>query len=80
MALPAGPSYPGNDETPAERLVHLLEKHGLEDALRIILEAMEARRAKDQRQARLELLEYMLEGQSPVTEEQIERARRECEE
>jgi hypothetical protein len=77
LAQPSGPFH--DDETPAERLVSLLEQHGLEESLRLILETMEARRAKDQRQARLELLEYMLEGQPPITEEEIEQARRECE-
>jgi hypothetical protein len=68
-----------DDETPAERLVTLLEQHGLEESLRLILETMEARRAEQQHEARLELLEYMLDGQPPITEEEIEQARRECE-
>ena len=72
--------YPHREETPAERLVHLLERHGLEEALRAILKAMEADNAERQRKARLELLEYMLEGQPPITEEEIEQARRECDE
>jgi hypothetical protein len=78
MAQPS--DYPQHDETPAERLVHLLERHGLEEGLRAILEAMEADRTEQQHKARLELLDYMLEGQPPITEEEIEQARRECEE
>jgi hypothetical protein len=80
MAQPS--ERPDTEPTPAERLVRLLEEHGLEDSLRAIVEAMEARRANDEQRhrARLELLEWMLEGQPPVTEEEIERARRECEE
>ena len=68
------------DETPAQQLVRLLEEHGLEDGLRAILDAMQARKAKEQHQGRLELLEWMLEGQPPLTEEELERARREWQE
>jgi hypothetical protein len=76
MAQPS--DHPHRDETPAERLVRLLERHGLEESLRAILESLESRRTEDQREARLKLLEYMLEGQPPLTEDEIEQARREC--
>jgi hypothetical protein len=80
MAQPS--ERPDTEPTPAEGLVRLLDEHGLEDSLRAIVEAMEARRANDEQRhrARIELLEWMLEGQPPITEEEIERARRECEE
>ena len=77
MAQPS--ERPFANETPAERLVHLLERHGLEEGLRAILDAMNAERSEEQRKARLELLEYMLEGQPPISEAEIEAARRECE-
>lgn len=72
--------HPEAEETAAQQLVRLLEEHGLENSLRAILDAMQARKAKDQRQARLELLEWMLEGQPPLTEEELEQARREWQE
>src|SRR5262245_1835809 len=75
MAQPS--DHPHRDETPAERLVALLERQGLEEGLRAILETIEARKAGEQREARLKLLEYLLEGQPPLTEEEIEQARRE---
>jgi hypothetical protein len=78
MAQPS--DHPHRDETPAERLVHLLERHGLEEGLRAILESIEARRSEEQREACLKLLEYLLEGQPPLTEDEIEQARREFEE
>lgn len=83
MAQPSGPPYDANEEaTPAERLVRLLEEQGLEDSLRAILDAIEARRASadEQYHARLELLEWLLEGQAPLTEEELEQARREWQE
>jgi hypothetical protein len=78
MAQPS--DHPQRDETPAERLVHLLERHGLEESLRAILDSIEARRTEEQHEARLKLLEYLLEGQPPLTEDEIEQARRECQE
>jgi hypothetical protein len=78
MAQPS--DHPQPYETPAERLVHLLERHGLEEGLRAILAAMEADRAEAQHRARLDVLDYLLEGQPPITEDEIEQARRECEE
>lgn len=59
------------DESPAQALVRLLEKHGLEDSLREILGAMETRKKERQKQARLALLEHLLEGQPPITEEEL---------
>jgi hypothetical protein len=50
--------------------VRLLEQHGLEDSLREILAAMESRKQERQKQARLALLEYLLEGQPPITDEE----------
>ena len=61
---------PASDESPAQALVRLLEQHGLEDSLREILAAMETRTKERQRKARLALLERLLEGQPPITEEE----------
>jgi glutamate dehydrogenase/leucine dehydrogenase len=68
------------EASPAEALVRLLERHGLEDSLREILLALEERKKDRQAQARLEVLEHLLEGQPPLTEEEIEAARREWQE
>jgi hypothetical protein len=76
MAQPS--DHPQRNETPAERLVSLLEGNGLEESLRAVLESLEARRIEDQREARLKLLEYLIEGHAPLTEDEIEQARREC--
>lgn len=65
------PQPPAPDESPAQALVRLLEQHGLEDALRQILEGIQARKQERQQKARLELLEYLLEGQPPLTEEEL---------
>lgn len=59
------------DESPAQALVRLLEKHGLEESLREILGAMETRKKDRQKQARLALLDHLLEGQPPITEEEL---------
>ncbi|HKY34722.1 MAG TPA: hypothetical protein VJN18_02180 [Polyangiaceae bacterium] len=59
---------PAADESPAQALVRLLEQHGLEDSLREILAALETRKKDRQKQARLALLEHLLEGQPPITE------------
>jgi hypothetical protein len=64
------PKPPASDESPAEALVRLLEQHGLEDSLREILAAIETRKKDGQRKARLALLEHLLEGQPPITEEE----------
>jgi hypothetical protein len=64
-------------ESPAKRLVLLLERHGLEDSLRDILESLEARRLGSQRAIRAEVLGELLEGQAPLTEQELEQARRE---
>ena len=65
------PEPPDSDESPAQALVRLLEKHGLEDSLREILAAMQARKQEGRRKARRALLEYLLEGQPPITEDEI---------
>jgi hypothetical protein len=62
---------PTTDESPAQALVRLLERHGLEDSLREILNAIEVRKKDRQKQARLALLEHLLEGQPPITEEEL---------
>lgn len=64
------PATPAPDESPAQALVRLLERHGLEDSLKEILAAMQARKQEGQQKARLEVLEYLLEGQPPITEEE----------
>jgi hypothetical protein len=65
------PAAPATDESPAQALVRLLERHGLEDSLREILNAIEVRKKDRQKQARLALLEHLLEGQPPITEEEL---------
>lgn len=65
------PKPPASDESPAQALVRLLERHGLEDSLREILAAMETRKREGQKKARLALLEHLLEGQPPITEEEL---------
>ena len=69
---PGHPSAPAADEndSPALALVRLLEKHGLEDSLREILAALEARKQDRQQKAGLALLEHLLEGQPPLTEDE----------
>jgi hypothetical protein len=82
MAQSTFPTDENRDsESPAERLVRLLEQNGLEDGLRNILESLEARRSDQQRELRRQLLdEYLLEGQPPLTQQELEQARRECQE
>ena len=65
------PKPPDSDESPAQALVRLLEQHGLENSLREILAAIETRKRERQRKARLALLEHLLEGQPPITEEEL---------
>jgi hypothetical protein len=65
------PKPPASDESPAEALVRLLEQHGLEDSLREILAAIQARKQAGQKEARLALLEHLLEGQPPLTEAEL---------
>jgi hypothetical protein len=65
------PKPPDPDDSPAQALVRLLEKHGLEHSLREILAAIEARKREGQKKARLALLEHLLEGQRPITEEEL---------
>jgi hypothetical protein len=57
--------------------VRLLERHGLEDSLKEILAAMQARKQESQQKARLEVLEYLLEGQPPITEDELAAVRQE---
>jgi hypothetical protein len=64
------PKPPDPDDSPAQALVRLLEKHGLEHSLREILAAIETRKREGQKKARLALLEHLLEGQPPITEEE----------
>jgi hypothetical protein len=64
-------------ESPARALVRLLEQHGLEASLREILDSIQARKEERQQKARFELLEHLLEGQGPITEEELQAARRE---
>jgi Trp operon repressor len=64
------PKPPDSDESPAQALVRLLERHGLEDSLREILAAMQTRKQESQRKARLDLLEHLLEGQPPITDDE----------
>ena len=64
------PKPPVPDDSPAQALVRLLEKHGLEHSLREILAAIETRKREGQKKARLALLESLLEGQPPITEEE----------
>jgi hypothetical protein len=82
MAQSTFPTDENRDsESPAERLVRLLEQNGLEDGQRNILESLEARRSDQQREIRRQLLdEYLLEGQPPLTQQELEQARRECQE
>lgn len=65
------PKPPDSDDSPAQALVRLLEKHGLEDSLREILAAIETRKREGQKKARLALLEHLLEGQPPITAEEL---------
>jgi hypothetical protein len=74
------PVPPGGEElgeSPARALVRLLEQHGLEASLREILDSIQARKEERQQKARMELLEHLLEGQAPITEEELQAARRE---
>ena len=78
MAQSASPPYDGDEgESPAKRLVHLLERHGLEDSLRDILQSIEARRQGSQRETRIAVLNELLDGQPALTEQELEQARRE---
>jgi hypothetical protein len=71
MQAPGPSEAPAERESPAQALVRLLEQHGLEDALREILSAIETRKKDRQKQARLAVLEHLLEGQPPITEEEL---------
>jgi hypothetical protein len=57
-------------ESATEARVSSLEKHGLEDSLCESLVAIETRKQERQKQARLALLEHLLEGQPPITDEE----------
>jgi hypothetical protein len=65
------PKPPAPDESPAQALVRLLEQHGLEDSLREILASIQARKQERQREARLALLDHLLEGQPPLTDDEL---------
>jgi len=67
----------GEGESPAQALVRLLERHGLETSLREILAAVEVQKQERQQRARFELLEHLLEGQLPLTSAEIEAGERE---
>jgi len=67
---PGLPTPSASDESPVQALVRLLERHGLEDSRKEILAALQARKQESQQKARLEVLEYLLEGQPPITEEE----------
>ena len=78
MAQSASPPYDGDEgESPAKRLVQLLERHGLEGSLRDILQSIEARRQGSQRETRTAVLNELLDGQPALTEQELEQARRE---
>ena len=51
--------------------MRLLEQHGLEDSLREILSSIEIRKREGRKAARLALLEHLLEGEPPITEEEL---------
>lgn len=74
------PQPPDPDDSPAQALVRLLEKHGLENSLREILAAIETRKREGQKKARLALLEHLLEGQPPITDEELAAVRDEWQE
>ena len=79
MHAPAAgfPNPPDSDESPAQALVRLLERHGLEDSLKEILAAIQTRKQDGQQRARLALLEHLLEGQPPITEDELAAVRQE---
>jgi hypothetical protein len=80
MAQSTGPTHEPDDDSPAERLVRLLEEHGLEHGLRSILASLEARRLDEQREVRRRFLdEYLLNGEPPASPDELAQARRECE-
>jgi len=68
---PGHPTTQEAGESPAQALVRLQEQHGLENSLPEILAALEARKQQGQKQARLALLEHLLEGQPPITEDEL---------
>ena len=71
------PKPPDSDESPAQAFVRLLEQHGLEDSLKEILAAIQVRKQEGQQKARLALLEHLLEGQLPITEDELAAVRQE---
>jgi len=54
------------------------ERHELEESLRAILGALESRNLERQQRARQELLDYLLDGQSPISAEELQAAQREA--
>lgn len=78
MAQSAPPPFDEEaGESPAKRLVRLLERHGLKASLRDILQSLEASRQGDQRAIRASVLKQLLEGHPALTEQELEQARRE---
>ena len=78
MAQSAPPPFDEETgESPAKRLVRLLERHGLEDGLRDILKSLEEQRQGSQRENRATMLKELLEGHPALTEQELEQARRE---
>lgn len=78
MAQSAPPPFDEEaGESPAKRLVRLLERHGLEESLRDILRGIEAHRNSSERETRAAVLQELLEGQPALTDEELEQARRE---
>ena len=78
MAQSAPPPFEEEaGESPAKRLVRLLERHGLEDSLPDILQSLEANRRSNQREIRATLLKELLAGHPALAEQELEQARRE---
>jgi hypothetical protein len=75
--VPGNVPVVGEGESPAQALVRLLERHGLENSLREILAAVEVQKQERQQRARFELLDHLLEGQPPLTAAEIEAGERE---
>ncbi len=78
MAQNVDSAPPESERSPARQLVRLLEQHGLEDSLRTILASLEERRFGSERGVREQILnEFLLDGEAPLTEAELDEARRE---
>jgi hypothetical protein len=66
-----------DDETREQVLMRLLAQHGLGDASRARLDDLERRKRERQLEAPHELLAHLLEGEEPLTQEEIDAVRRE---